>query len=184
LLTFLAVILGCLSSAGAAGAAPSASARPVSTAASTRPASTRPALVPPCSTSRLVVWLDTMGSGTAGSVYYELMFTNLSGHACTLTGYPGVSAVSLSGRQLGAAASRIPAHVPSSVTIAAGQSAKALLQIVVAGNYPSSLCGYVTAAGLRVYPPNQTASKLVPFPFSACTKTSAQILTVQAVQRY
>jgi len=48
--------------------------------------------------------MDTQGDGAAGSVYYTLQFTNLSGHACTLRGYPGVSAVSLSGHQLGAPA--------------------------------------------------------------------------------
>jgi hypothetical protein len=35
---------------------------------------------------------------------YYLEFTNLSGHACTLAGYPGVSAVGLSGGQLGSPA--------------------------------------------------------------------------------
>ena len=59
---------------------------------------------PRCATSGLVVWMDTQGDGAAGSVYYTLQFTNLSGHACTLRGYPGVSAVSLSGHQLGAPA--------------------------------------------------------------------------------
>jgi len=179
----VALLLASALTAGAAGAATPASARPASIAATSSPASSaRPEVAPACNTSTLVIWLDTTGDGTAGSFYYELMFTNLSGRACTLTGYPGVSAVSLTGRQLGEPASRNPAHIPRSVTIPAGRSAKAVLQIVIAGNYPDSLCGYTTAAGLRVYPPNQTASRIVPFPFSACVKSSAQILTVETVQ--
>ena len=59
------------------------------------------ATAPKCATSSLVVWLDTDGNGSAGSVYYNLEFTNLSARTCTLTGYPGVSAVGLGGGQLG-----------------------------------------------------------------------------------
>src|SRR4029079_9392733 len=54
---------------------------------------------PRCTTAGLVVWLNTQGSGTAGSTFYQLKFTNLSGHACTLTGYPGVSGVNLAGHR-------------------------------------------------------------------------------------
>lgn len=52
-------------------------------------------------TSGLVVWMDTVGNGYAGGVAYTLKFTNLSGHACALYGYPEVSAVTLSGHPLG-----------------------------------------------------------------------------------
>jgi hypothetical protein len=34
--------------------------------------------VPGCATRNLVVWLDTNGDAAAGSVHYELQFTNLS----------------------------------------------------------------------------------------------------------
>ena len=144
------------------------------------PASAAP---PRCATSGLVVWLDTQGNGAAGSVYYELMLTNLSGHACTLAGYPGVSAVDLTGRRLGSPASRNAAHTSRTVTLANGASAKAVLRIVDVANYPASRCRPVTAAGLRVYPPNQAAAKVVPFPFRACSRSGPVYLTVEAVQR-
>src|SRR4051795_8429616 len=90
---------------------------------------------PRCATSGLVIWLDTRSGGAAaGSVYYALELTNLSGHACTLCGYPGVSAVDLSGRQLGSASSRDPAQAPRSVRLAHGASAGAPLRI--AGRAP------------------------------------------------
>src|SRR5690348_3849939 len=66
---------------------------------------------PACITSRLVVWLNTNGDGAAGSVYYHLQFTNLATRACSLRGYPGVSGVGLSGRQIGSPAARNPSPV-------------------------------------------------------------------------
>jgi hypothetical protein len=36
-------------------------------------------------------------------------------------------------------------------------------------NYPASVCRRVAAAGLRVIPPNQFTSKLVPYPIGACS---------------
>lgn len=134
----------------------------------------------PCSTSKLVVWLDTQGSGAAGSVYYKLHFTNLSGHRCRLSGYPGVSAVDLHGKQLGSAASRIPAH-GRSLKLAPGATATAVLQIAQVVNFTPSACRKVTAAGLRVYPPNQRASKIVPFPFDACSRRGPVYLHVKPV---
>ncbi len=34
---------------------------------------------PACATSGLDVWLDTQGQGAAGTIFYKLNFTNLSG---------------------------------------------------------------------------------------------------------
>ncbi len=141
------------------------------------------ASAPGCASTGLVVWLDTQGNGAAGSVYYKLQFTNLSSHACTLRGYPGVSAVDLSGHQLGSAASRDNARKPRLVTLAHGATATAVLRIVEAGNFPSATCHQVTAAGLRVYPPNRATSKVIPFPFAACSRTGPVYLSVRVVQK-
>jgi hypothetical protein len=133
-----------------------------------------------CSTSGLVIWLkEPPGGGTAGSVYYELEFTNLSARTCTLTGYPGVSAIDLHGGRLGAGASREVTNKPRSVRLASGASAGAVLRIVDAGALPS--CAPVAAAGFRVYPPGQTSSKVVPFPFQACARSGHSNLIVRAI---
>jgi hypothetical protein len=137
---------------------------------------------PKCATSGLVVWLDTNGNGTAGSTFYNLEFTNLSTRTCTLLGYPGVSAISLSGRQLGSAASRDNTRKPRTVSLKSGATATAVLRVVDAGNFPTIPCREVTAAGLRVFAPNQAASKVIPFPFGACSRTGPVFLTVRAVQ--
>ena len=133
-----------------------------------------------CETSGLVVWLDTRGDGAAGSVYYHLRFTNESGRTCTLAGYPGVSAVDLRGRRLGSPARRNPSPVRT-ITLPDGATAAAVLRIVVAGNFPESACGRVRAAGVRVYPPNQTQAKMIPFPFDACSRAGPVVLGVNAV---
>lgn len=138
---------------------------------------------PRCSTSSLVVWLDTEGNGALGSVYYKLELTNLSGHPCTLHGYPGVSAVDLSGKQLGRAASRESTGTPHTVTLPSRGSATAVLRIVEAGNFPASVCHRTMAAGLRVFPPGQSASKVVPFPFEACSSSGPAFLGVRAVHK-
>jgi hypothetical protein len=136
---------------------------------------------PACRTSALVVWIDTHGDGAAGSTFYHLEFTNLSGSRCTLTGYPGVSAVDLAGRRLGSPAARDPATGPRTVTLAAGRTVTSVLQIADAGVFAPAACRPVTAAGLRVYPPGRRRSKVIPFPFRACSRSGPAYLHVRAV---
>lgn len=137
---------------------------------------------PACATSQLVIWLEQSGAA-AGTSYYDLHLTNL-GTTCTLLGFPGISAVSLSGSQIGAAGSRNGTSAKAKLlTLTPGTTVTSLLGIADAGNFPAATCHPTTAAGLRVYPPNQTTSKLVPYPFPACGGTKDVILTVQPVQR-
>ena len=137
--------------------------------------------VPACATRDLVVWLDTNGDAAAGSVHYELQLTNLSGHPCALRGYPGVSAVDLAGHQLGTPALRNRRDAVRTISLAPGRSASAALQIANTDVYPAKRCRSTMAAGLRVYPPNQTASKVAPYPFRACSRPGPAYLQVTAV---
>ena len=123
---------------------------------------------PSCATSGLDVWLNTQGSGASGKTFYFLEFTNLSGRSCHLFGYPGVFGVTLSGTQIGSAAARY-SNNPHTVTLANGATTHALVGVVNAGVIPPAQCHPVTAAGLRVYPPNQTQSRVVPYPVPACS---------------
>jgi Domain of unknown function (DUF4232) len=143
----------------------------------------RAAAAPRCATSGLVLWLNTAGNGAAGSVYYNLYFTNLSGRPCTLKGYPRVSAVDLGGHRIGATASRETDKQPALVTLGRGVTATAVLRIVQAGNFPAAGCVAVTAAGLRVFPPGQSTSKVIPFPFQACSRAGQRVLAVRTVVR-
>lgn len=139
--------------------------------------------LPRCASSGLVVWLDTQGNGAAGSIYYQLEFTNLSGRACTLHGYPGVSAVTLGGHQLGSPALRETGKGATAVTLPNRRSAVATLRIVQAGNFSRSTCKQTEAAGLRVYPPGERASKLVPFPFEACSRSGPSYLGIGPLRK-
>jgi hypothetical protein len=47
--------------------------------------------LPPCQSSGIDDWLDTKGGAAAGTIFYHLEFTNLSGHACTLQGFRSCS---------------------------------------------------------------------------------------------
>jgi uncharacterized protein DUF4232 len=159
-----------------------AAACAVALAAGAAAARTTATVIPGCRTSGLVVWLDTSGNGAAGSFFYTLRLTNQSGRTCSLAGYPGVSGVDLRGRQLGRAASRNPSPVRR-VTLPNGATAAATLRIVDALNFPAAVCRPTPAAGIRVYPPNQRASKTVPFPFTACSRARRVYLSVSAVRR-
>jgi Protein of unknown function (DUF4232) len=161
----------------------------IAVAASSAPAGASSAAAPAaCKASGLVTWLNTMGDGTAGSTYYTLQFTNLSGHNCTLEGYPGVSGVNLAGHRLGSAASRNPAHAARVITIssatnlnAVNSSAVAVLRITDVGNFPQATCRPVAAAGLRIYVPGERTATVIPFPFRACSRSGPIYLSVEAV---
>jgi hypothetical protein len=121
-----------------------------------------------------VIWIDTNGNGSAGHIAYNLRFTNLSGHACTLQGFPYVYAVNLAGHKIGHVATFSGGANP--VTLGKGATVHAVLQIADVGAIPA--CNPVTAAGLKVYAPigiGDTA-KIVPFPFRACSATSPVVL--------
>jgi len=160
-----------------------------------KPTLSAAAVAPSCTTANLDVWLNTTGNGAAGSSYYNLNLTNLSARSCTLFGYPGVSAITQAGIQLGSSAGRDAQHASTRITLASARTAKGfesstsrntatvILQITVAENFPASICAPITASGLRVYPPGQKESTVVPFPFVGCAKAGPQFLHVESAQR-
>ncbi len=142
------------------------------------------AATPTCQTRGLVIWIDTQPNGTAGTTFFTLNFTNLSGHPCLLRGFPGVSAVNLRGRPFGRPASRDSGQAVTNVTLTNGHTAHAVLGIVDVGALPPSSCPPTTAAGLRVFPPNQTTAKVIPFPFQACGRSGGpSVLRIRPVTR-
>jgi hypothetical protein len=136
----------------------------------------------PCAPSSLVVWAGpSAGGGTAGGFEYEIKFTNLGTSSCTLAGFPGVSAVDLSGSRIGAAASHGPGKVKQ-VVLAPKQSALAKLLVADAINFPKARCAPTMAAGLRVALPGGSGAKVAPIAFETCAKASAKTLSVSAVE--
>ncbi len=133
-----------------------------------------------CATSALKISLGP-ANGAAGTTFYPLKFVNTSKASCTLTGYPGVSAVTSAGKQIGNSASRSGAKY-NTVTLAAGKSASAAVGIVDTGNFSSAACKPVTATGLKIIPPNQGLSVIIKKSFSTCSSTSTTSLTVAPVK--
>jgi Protein of unknown function (DUF4232) len=154
---------------------------PAGSTSSAAPSPTPPAGPPGCGTTALTATLGR-GEGAAGSTYYPIDFTNNSGTACTLYGYPGVSFITAAGHQVGAAATESLAYPRRVVTLDPGETAHAELQIVDAHNYPSATCSPIAVHRLKVFPPGQTSPLYLSVTATACTSASVRLLSVQTVQ--
>ncbi|MFF0990228.1 DUF4232 domain-containing protein [Kocuria nitroreducens] len=131
---------------------------------------------PLCSTSRLEVAAAPVG-GAAGSVHVDVVLTNTGENPCTLAGYAGVSFVDATGTMIGSPALRDTTVPGTGQVLAPGQSVTAGLRMSQAGNHPT--CDARTAAGLRVYPPENTESVVIPFPVEACGDPQVHQLEIQ-----
>ena len=69
------------------------------------------------------------------------------------------------------------------MTLNQGETATAEFQIVNVLNFLPSQCKPVTAAGFRIFPPNQTRAKVVPFPFGACSASGPVYMFVRPVTK-
>jgi hypothetical protein len=146
-----------------------------------------------CATSGLKAWLGlgtaaTAATGNTGirpaqGTYYTLEFTNVSDRACSLFGYPEVSAYldSPTARgPIGGAAARDTSVRPKPVMLAPGATAHAGLR-VTAGTGPPS-CVKVTAEELRVSLPRQDRPAYLPAHIQVCSQKGRVSLSVQAIQ--
>jgi hypothetical protein len=146
------------------------------------PAATAP---PKCATTALTGWMPAgPGNGYAGGTVYELEISNTSARACTLYGFPGVSAVGANGHQLGSPANWDHADPTHLVTLARGATAHAVLRIVDVANFgnPNQPCDPASAVALRIIPPNDRTSIRIPFSFRACGKAGPIYMYVRTTQ--
>ena len=93
----------------------------------------------------------------AGGTVYTLEFTNISARACSLYGYPEVSAYAgtpAAGTQIGSSAVRDTSVRAYPVTLAPGATAHAVLRIGT-GQFQTTACAQVTAPELRVMLPGE-----------------------------
>jgi hypothetical protein len=129
------------------------------------------AAAPSCQASDLKVAKGSVGAA-AGSVYLQIDFTNASGAACTLYGYPGVALTTArtSASQVGGAAARTTGMPAKRVTLAPDASASATLRIVDVANYPAASCGPVSGSYIQVYAPGQKSAAYLSYPAQTCTK--------------
>ena len=125
--------------------------------------------LPHCAASELGVWVAyDYRQGAVGSTFVPLEFTNVGNRTCTLLGYPAAAALDSNGNQLGPAAVHNPLITPSTITLAPGQTAHAVLQYIQAVATNCSLAQQVPAFELKVNPPNRTNADHALFDFETC----------------
>ncbi|WP_372667718.1 DUF4232 domain-containing protein [Amycolatopsis kentuckyensis] len=177
----------------ASSSTPSTTASPTSTTVtSTAPsASSSTAAAPPvaqpadnglCKAGDVTLSLG-QGDAGAGSVYRPLLIKNTSAKPCEIQGFPGVSYVAgTDGHQVGKDAFR-EGTKGNAVKLDPGQTAAADIQFVNVQNFDPGTCQPTPVKGLRIYLPQETASKFVPSDGTACasTKIPGNQLSVKTV---
>jgi hypothetical protein len=159
-----------------------------------------------CSTSGLEAWLGLGAAGAGGAggtakpgnagppgvypgreTYYTLEFTNVSDRACSLYGYPEVSAYRGSpvaggaiGGPIGGSAIRDTSVRPRPDMLEPGATAHAVLRVTAAIR-PAG-CAQVTAEELRIMLPRQARPSFVPAHIPVCSQRGHVSLSVQAIQ--
>jgi uncharacterized protein DUF4232 len=135
-----------------------------------------------CTTAQLRVTIGP-GQGAAGTAFFPLRFTNVSGRPCTLRGFPGVSSVTRrGGRRIGDPAARESGQTIHTVTLHAhGGRATATYAHVNVDNFSRAACRPRTARGLRVFPPNTRRAAFVAFRHRACSRTGLHDSRVRPV---
>jgi hypothetical protein len=136
-----------------------------------------------CTTAELKITRG-QSNGAAGTIYYNIDFTNASSSSCFMRGYPGVSLVTAgdgSGSQVGADAKRVPVTPSHQIVLAPGQTANAALGVAEAANFPASSCNPVTAHWLKVFPPDQTVAAYVAFTTQTCASTTTATMHISEI---
>jgi hypothetical protein len=136
-----------------------------------------------CATAGLHVKVGS-GSAAAGTVFYPIEFTNVSGAACLLQGYPAVSLVSAgsdAGSQIGAGAKRDPANPKAPIVLAPGQTAHAALGVEDALDLPKSPCDPVNAHWLKVLLPDQTVAAYARLGTQTCASVAVPTMRITAI---
>ncbi|GAA4422509.1 DUF4232 domain-containing protein [Actinokineospora soli] len=189
-------LLGLLAACGGAppvqeaGSTPSLAAPPTSTTTTTTADATSPATTASratdstdCTSSELSLSIAE-GDAAAGTVYRKIVFTNKGGRTCTLHGFPGVSYVAgEDGHQVGPAAFRDGVK-GAPVSLPPGDTAFAPVGFVNVRNYDAAVCKPTEVRGLRVYPPQETASLFVALKGLGCAgNPPGNQLVVKTVQR-
>jgi hypothetical protein len=138
------------------------------------------ASAPACTAFGLGVWVAVgQGNGAAGTIFYPLEFTNLSGHTCSLFGFPGVSAIGTHGNQLGSSANWERTSSPHTVILAPGATAHTMLAYHDAAVTTEAGCDPVNSATLlKVYPPGQHKWTYAAYDFQSCSRPGVRYLSI------
>jgi hypothetical protein len=103
--------------------------------------------------------------GTAGTIHGAWVFTNLSGTACRLEGYPDLQLYGRSGRQIRTIVRRNLPPAPRVVNLAPGASATFFSSY---SDVPSTARGCAMSHVMQVTAPNATESLFIPAELGPC----------------
>jgi hypothetical protein len=117
---------------------------------------------------------DTQGA--AGTIHGAWVFTNLSGTACTLDGYPDMQLYGRTGRPLPTTVNQSLPPSPTLVTLAPGASATFFSSY---SDVPSGTGQCPTSAVVQITAPNVVESLFIPAQLQAC----GGVVNVSAVRR-
>lgn len=151
--------------------------------ASAAPGAHAASVIRECTSADLVVWVSPdLGNGALGTIYYPLDFTNISNRTCFLVGWPGVSAINFTLRQLGSAAVRDTTVPRRFVNLAPGATAHATLRYIDAQVDRSPGCRDTNATFLKVFPPDQRSARIAFFDNPVCTVKGRIYLRIERIQ--
>jgi hypothetical protein len=142
------------------------------------------AAIPQCAAAfgqegNVSAWVPAnQGNGAGDTIRYPLEFTNISGRACSLFGYPGVSAVSGTGKQLGSPAGWGSLSGARRVVLAPGATAHTILAIQEVLAYPERACDPADTVELRIYLPDQRLATSAAFDFEACSRAGIVYMSI------
>ncbi len=149
----------------AATATPGAERSPTAATSPTTAATPTTASVSPCTDD---LELSTAPAGAAAGTHFAaLIVTNVGQQPCTVFGFPGVSLLDTSGAQVGPAAERNTAFQPATVLLAPGEKANATAGFPNWQNFDAGVCP-TESTSVRLYPPDNLDSLIVPFGDHAC----------------
>ncbi|MEY9874780.1 hypothetical protein ABH931_004280 [Streptacidiphilus sp. MAP12-33] len=150
--------------AGAASVALGAAALAFAPAAGAEPQTATPM----CTTAQLTGSLGGSDAG-AGQIYRDVVLTNHSSRTCHLSGYPGMSVLDAHGAQIGAAATHEPRSY-GAVVLAPHASAVTTIHTTNRMTNDPNECRPQSTA-LRVYPPGNRGSLVIPAKLTICNNT-------------
>jgi hypothetical protein len=115
----------------------------------------KPAAETTCNADELSLAMASSSQSGAGTLAYDIIFTNVGKRTCALGGFPGVSLVNDNGNQIGTPAARTTSYTEKKVPLAPNTKVKAVLSTSNSANFSDGQCK-TGATKLRVYPPNDT----------------------------
>ncbi len=124
-------------------------------------------MLPRCQTAQLRGSLGAQNGG-AGSIFTPIVLRNVSRSTCTLFGHPGVSLLNRQYRQIGRSARWDPGTM-GLIVLRPGNAASTTVRSLNPGVGTTDCLPPSTA--LRLYPPDQRASLIIPARLSECLGT-------------